>query len=91
MSTAAPTVPAARTTRPAAVRDLLRLPDFRRLWSAQAISDLGDALTNLSLLLLVNALTGSTAALALMAIVLALPQVIVGRRGRSSIDGTAGA
>lgn len=59
-------------------RDLLRLPDFRRLWSAQAISDLGDSLTSLALLLLVNALTASTAALAIMAIVLASPQVILG-------------
>jgi MFS transporter, DHA3 family, macrolide efflux protein len=59
-------------------RQLLHIADFRRLWAGQAISDFGDAMTSLALLLVVNQLTGSTAALALMAICLALPQVIVG-------------
>jgi MFS family permease len=60
------------------VREVLRIPDFRRLWAGQSVSDFGDALTSLTLLLVVNQLTGSTAALALMAIALALPQVTVG-------------
>jgi MFS transporter, DHA3 family, macrolide efflux protein len=64
--------------KPLSAREVLRLPDFRRLWTGQVISDFGDALTSLSLLLVVNQLTGSTAALALMAICLALPQVTVG-------------
>jgi MFS transporter, DHA3 family, macrolide efflux protein len=68
------------------IRGLIRLPDLRRLWGAQAISDVGDALTNLALLLLVNALTGSTAALALMAIVLALPQVVFGVAAGALVD-----
>ena len=60
------------------VRDVLRVRDFRLVWIAQSISDLGDGLTNLALLLLVNALTGSTAALAVMAIVLAVPPMTIG-------------
>lgn len=51
---------------------------FRNLFLAQAISDFGDGLTGLGLLIMVNNLTGSTAALATMAIVLAVPQVTLG-------------
>ena len=60
------------------VRDLLRIPDFRRLYLAQAISDVGDGMTFLALFLLVLDLTGSTAALALMSILVALPPVTIG-------------
>ena len=45
-------------------RAVLRIPEFRKLFTAQAISDVGDGMTFTALLLLVNALTGSTAALA---------------------------
>ena len=60
------------------MRDLLRIPDFRRLYLAQAISDLGDGMTYLALFLLVLNLTGSTAAIALMSILVALPPVTIG-------------
>ncbi len=60
------------------VRDVLRIADFRRIWAAQAISDLGDGMTSLALLLVVTLLTGSTAALAVMAISLAVPAIVVG-------------
>lgn len=70
------------TDKPAAaaigVRDLLRIPDFRRLYLAQSISDIGDGMTYLALFLLVLDLTGSTAAIALMSILVALPPVTVG-------------
>jgi MFS family permease len=67
------------TTPPAVgVRDLLRIPDFRRLYLAQAISDVGDGMTYLALFLLVLDLTHSTAAIALMSILVALPPVTVG-------------
>ena len=59
-------------------RGVMRIRDFRRLFVGQTISDFGDAMTSLALLLVVYKLTGSTAALALMAICLALPQVTVG-------------
>ena len=60
------------------IRAILGFDGMRRLWVAQGISDVGDAFTSLGLLLVVNQLTGSTAALALMAIVLAVPQVVFG-------------
>ena len=63
---------------PIGVRDLLRIPDFRRLYLAQAISDIGDGMTYLALFLLVLDLTGSTAAIALMSILVALPPVTIG-------------
>lgn len=59
-------------------RELFKIRDFRLLWLAQVVSDFGDGLTSLALLLLVNKLTGSTAALATMAIALAIPQVTFG-------------
>jgi MFS transporter, DHA3 family, macrolide efflux protein len=60
------------------IREVLKLRDFRMLWLAQIVSDFGDSLTTLALLILVNQLTGSTAALATMAVVLAIPQVTFG-------------
>jgi MFS family permease len=59
-------------------RTVLKIREFRLLWLAQVISDFGDSLTNLTLLILINQLTGSTAALATMAIVLGIPQVTFG-------------
>lgn len=64
--------------RPLGIRDVLRFPDLRRLVVAQAISDIGDAMTLTGLLLLVNELTRSTAALAAMSIVLAVPAIVFG-------------
>jgi DHA3 family macrolide efflux protein-like MFS transporter len=68
------------TPTPAAMgaRDVLRLPAFRRLWLAQAISDVGDGLALLTLMLLVNQLTGSTLALAAVSIALAIPPLTIG-------------
>jgi MFS family permease len=67
-------------------RDVLRIPDFRRLWIAQGISDVGDGLTLLTLMLLVNQLTGSTLALAAVAIVLAIPPLTIGMVAGSYAD-----
>lgn len=64
--------------RPLGPREVLRNREFLRVWLAQAISDLGDGLTSLTLLILVTRLTGSTAALAAMAISIALPTIVVG-------------
>jgi predicted MFS family arabinose efflux permease len=60
------------------LRRLLRLADFRRLWLAQLISDVGDSLTILSLLFLVQRLTGDEAAVASVLLVEALPALVVG-------------
>ncbi len=60
------------------LRELLRNPNYRWLWLGQVISNFGDSLTSLALLILVNRLTGSTAALATVAILMAVPQVTLG-------------
>jgi MFS transporter, DHA3 family, macrolide efflux protein len=73
----APSTPAA-APEPLSVRAVLRIGDFRRLFAGQVVSDIGDGITYLLLLLVVNDLTGSTAALALMAIAEAVPQFTVG-------------
>ena len=67
-------------------RDVLRIPAYRRLWLGQLVSEAGDGLTNLSLLLLVNHLTGSTAAIAAMAICLAIPPLTIGLFAGAYVD-----
>jgi len=57
---------------------VLKIPNFRKLWIGQTISQIGDGLTNLAILIVVNQLTGSTKALAGVAIALALPQILIG-------------
>lgn len=66
------------TARPLGNRDVLRLPEFRKLFVAQAISDIGDGMTFMALLLLVNQLTHSPAALAVLSIAVALPSMVGG-------------
>ena len=61
------------------VRDVLRLPDYRRLFAGQVVSDIGDGITLFLVLLVINDLTGgSTIAIALMAIAEAVPAFTVG-------------
>jgi MFS family permease len=62
-------------------KELLRNRNFLLLWLGHVISAFGDAVTNLTLLILVNALTGSTTAIATMTILLAIPQVTIGLLG----------
>ncbi|HEX2765630.1 MAG TPA: MFS transporter [Candidatus Limnocylindria bacterium] len=64
--------------RPMGVRDVLRIPVYRRLIAGQAVSDIGDGITLLMLLLVINDLTGSSTALALMAISEAVPHFTIG-------------
>jgi MFS family permease len=59
-------------------RDVLKLPEFRKLFTAQAISDIGDGMTFMALLLLVNELTHSPAALAVLSIAVAVPSMVGG-------------
>ena len=67
-------------------RAVLRLPSYRRLWLGQLVSEAGDGLTNLALLLLVNSITGSTAAIAAMAICLAIPPLTIGLFAGAYVD-----
>jgi MFS transporter, DHA3 family, macrolide efflux protein len=80
------TDPTGIAPRALGVRDVLRIREYRLIWLGQLISEAGDGLTNLTLLLLVNALTGSTAALAGMAIVLAIPPLTIGLVAGTYVD-----
>lgn len=60
------------------IRSLLRIQDFRRLWTAQVVSDFGDSLTLFTLLFLVQRLTGDETAVATVLIASALPTLVVG-------------
>ena len=66
------------TTDAMGVRDVLRIPNYRRLFAGQAVSDIGDGITLFLVLLVINDLTGSIFALALMAIAEAVPAFTVG-------------
>lgn len=77
---------ASPTPRPMGVRDILGIRDYRLLISGQAISDIGDGITFLLLLLVINELTGSTSMLALMAIAEAVPQFTVGLMAGVYVD-----
>ncbi|HEX6301575.1 MAG TPA: MFS transporter [Acidimicrobiia bacterium] len=60
------------------LRRLLRIRDFRYLWVAQVLSDFGDNLTFITLLILIQRLTGSTVALAGLMVSMALPTLVFG-------------
>lgn len=61
------------------VKDLLfKNRNFRTLWLGQILSIFGDSVTMLTLMILVNELTGSTTALATMAIAQAIPRLLFG-------------
>ena len=60
------------------LRHLLKIRDFRYLWSAQVASDFGDNLTALSLLLMIQRDNGSPAAIAGLMISITLPALIFG-------------
>ena len=67
------------TAAPMGVRDILRIRDYRNLFGGQVVSDIGDGITLLLVLLVINDLTGgSTIAIALMAIAEAVPAFTVG-------------
>jgi MFS family permease len=68
----------AAAPQPMGVRDVLRIPTYRNLFGGQVVSDIGDGITLLLLLLVINDLTGSKIALALMAIAEAVPHFTVG-------------
>ncbi len=68
------------------MRELFRIRDYRRLWTGQAVSNFGDALTNLALLLTAQRLTGSTAAVATTAIAVALPTLLFGVVAGAYVD-----
>ena len=62
----------------AGLSSLLRIPDFRRLWLGQIVSDFGDNLTFISILFVIQRLTGSTVALAGVTIAITVPSLVFG-------------
>lgn len=69
------------------IRELLALPDFRRLWIGQVISDFGDALTQLTLILFINRISdGDTGAIAYLLIAMALPHATIGLASGVFVD-----
>ncbi len=58
------------------LKELLQIRDYRYLWTAQVASDFGDNLTFLSLMFLVQRLTGSTVALATLMVVVTAPSLV---------------
>jgi MFS family permease len=68
------------------LRSLLAHRNYRLLWTGQIVSNFGDALTNLALLIMAQRLTGSTAAVAITAIAIALPQLVFGMIAGTYID-----
>ncbi len=68
------------------MRELFKIRDYRLMWTGQAVSNLGDALTNLALLLTTQRLTGSTAAVATTAIAIALPTLLFGLVAGAYVD-----
>ncbi len=60
------------------LRDLLKIRDFRYLWTAQVVSDFGDNLAAITLIILIQRLTGSTVAIAGLLVAIALPTLIFG-------------
>lgn len=68
------------------LRELLRIRDYRYLWSAQVLSDFGDNLTFFTLLILIQRLTGSTVALAGLLVAIALPTLVFGTLAGVYVD-----
>ncbi len=68
------------------LRSLLHIRDYRYLWTAQVLSDFGDNLTFLTLLILIQRLTGSTVAIAGLLIAIALPTLVFGTLSGVYVD-----
>ncbi|MCA9984715.1 MAG: MFS transporter [Anaerolineales bacterium] len=61
------------------VREILAVANYRWLWLGQTVSEFGDALTHLALILLINRVTdGDTSAIAYLLIALAIPRATLG-------------
>ncbi len=68
------------------LRPLLRIRNFRNLWFGQTVSDIGDGLTLITLLILVQRLTGSTVALAGMAVAATIPTILFSLPAGALVD-----
>ncbi len=64
--------------RSGGARGALGFRDFRLLWLAQGVSEAGDSLTWMALILAINRLTGSASMIGSLSVVLTLPQLGLG-------------
>jgi len=72
--------------RQADIMDTLRNRNFLALWIGQLVSQIGDQFATIAVLMLVNNLTDSTLPLAILALSLAIPQIIFGLVGGVCVD-----
>jgi MFS family permease len=84
----APATPAMADAEPLehGARSLLGNSKFRRLWLGQAVSELGDGMAGLALVVLVHRLAGSASAIAALAIMTSVPQLVLGLHAGVFVD-----
>jgi MFS family permease len=75
------TIPTALTAR-----QVFAIRDFRLLWFAHLISELGNGMTSIGLIVLVANLTRATPSVAAMAFAVAIPQVVFGLAAGVFVD-----
>lgn len=69
------------------IRDILNIRNYRWLWLGQIVSNFGDSLTMIALILLINRLTdGSASAIAGLLITLGIPTVTIGLVAGALVD-----
>lgn len=81
-----PTPARTRIRRRARIPQLARDRRFLALWAAQSVSTLGDALTTLTLILLITQRTHSVAAVGALTVVLAVPGIVIGLVSGALVD-----
>ncbi len=65
---------------------LLKQPNFRKLWLAQTVSWSGDHFTFLALMIVINQITGSASAIALLMITMTVPRLLFGMLAGVFVD-----
>ena len=70
----------------ASLRQLLRRPSYRRLWTARTVSQWGDAFNTVALLLLVYSLTGSGLGVSGVVVAEILPVLVLGPVAGALVD-----
>ncbi len=69
-----------------AMLDLLRQPNYRKLWLGQAISSTGDQFTFLALIIVMTQLTGSASAVGILLMVMTVPRFLLGMAAGVFVD-----
>lgn len=75
------------SSTPLSIQEVVSLTDFRQLWSAQIVSNFGDALTILTLILLINEISGGSAtAIAGLFIAVGIPSATISLVAGALVD-----